>query len=147
MIERYAVTILGAGPAGLFAADRLAGRGDDLLVIDCGPEPRSRTAGVQGVGGAGLFSDGKLNLSTQIGGDPATFGRTHAEVLLVKNSGCQIAPVAANRRSDSRHPAPRSIALTDRRTIELYSADTSRRVKWTTAANAFSFPPCLSTNC
>ena len=69
MVDRHIVTILGAGPAGLFAADRLAGRVDDLLVIDAGSEPWERTAGVQGVGGAGLFSDGKLNLSTQIGGD------------------------------------------------------------------------------
>jgi uncharacterized FAD-dependent dehydrogenase len=81
--EQYSVVILGAGPAGLFAADRLAGRLEDLLVIDAGLEPRSRAAGVQGVGGAGLFSDGKLNLSTQIGGDATSFGRTHAEVQTV----------------------------------------------------------------
>ncbi|MBI3463214.1 MAG: FAD-dependent oxidoreductase [Planctomycetes bacterium] len=80
MSDEFAVVILGAGPAGLFAADRLAGRADGVVVIDAGPEPAARTAGVQGVGGAGLFSDGKLNLSTLIGGDPASFGRSHADV-------------------------------------------------------------------
>lgn len=73
------VIIVGGGPAGLFAAHHLAGNSDlRVLLIDKGKAPRSRTCPVghqqspachqcrpcnilSGIGGAGLFSDGKLN--------------------------------------------------------------------------------------
>jgi len=74
------VAILGAGPAGLFAAHRLAGSGLQILVIDKGDEPARRQSVTCGVGGAGAFSDGKLNLTPEIGGDAASFHRTPEEV-------------------------------------------------------------------
>lgn len=69
------VTIVGAGPAGLFSAYELAKHGLKPLVIERGKRPleRSRKEMLYGVGGAGLFSDGKLNLSPFIGGDLTEF--------------------------------------------------------------------------
>jgi uncharacterized FAD-dependent dehydrogenase len=67
-IERVDVAIIGAGPAGLFAALRLAGT-LDLVVVDRRPHP----------GGAGGYTDGKLNLSPQIGLDLAELGLSEAE--------------------------------------------------------------------
>lgn len=76
----YDVILIGAGTAGLFAANRLAGSGLKVLVIDRGDEPEKRKDMNFGVGGAGTFSDGKLNLSHRIGGDPSSFGRSASEV-------------------------------------------------------------------
>jgi len=56
------VLIVGAGPAGLFAAHELAGRFDVTVL-----EKRGF------VGGSGLHSDGKLNFHPQIGGDLTEF--------------------------------------------------------------------------
>lgn len=80
MREVYDVLIIGAGSAGLFAADRLAESGLKVLVVDRGAEPEKRRDMNFGVGGAGTFSDGKLNLTHRIGGDPDSFGRTAREV-------------------------------------------------------------------
>jgi uncharacterized FAD-dependent dehydrogenase len=53
-------------------------------VIDRGRHPDDRELGdVHGIGGAGMASDGKLNLSTLIGGDGSTFGRSEAEVQAI----------------------------------------------------------------
>ncbi len=76
----YDVAIIGAGPAGLFAAERLSHHDLSVLVIDRGDEPDKRDNMNYGIGGAGTFSDGKLNLSYRIGGDPASFGRTATDV-------------------------------------------------------------------
>jgi uncharacterized protein len=77
------VLIVGAGPAGLFAALSCAAAGmTNVTVIDAGPdvEDRRRASDLsrqvgwghpdyeRGVGGAGLFSDGKLCLSLDVGG-------------------------------------------------------------------------------
>lgn len=65
MAHRYEeLVIVGAGPAGLAAANAAASA--EPLVIDAGSRQDQRrhaepTAVVQGVGGAGLFSDGKLS--------------------------------------------------------------------------------------
>lgn len=71
---KYDVAIVGAGPAGIFTALGLS-RNSDLRVIlvDKGPDidKRSRERReylISGWGGAGAFSDGKLNFSTEIGG-------------------------------------------------------------------------------
>ena len=66
------VIIVGAGPAGLFAALELMDKAE-VLVIDKGKNVEERSNGVQGVGGAGGISDGKLNLHPKIGGDLTEF--------------------------------------------------------------------------
>lgn len=64
------VVIVGAGPAGLFSAYVLRGKAD-ITIIDKGPALEQRLNELEnvvfGVGGAGLFSDGKLNFSPEIG--------------------------------------------------------------------------------
>jgi uncharacterized protein len=80
-MQNWDLVIIGAGPAGLFAADAAAGRGLSVLVIERGRHPDDREQGdVHGLGGAGMSSDGKLNLTPRIGGDGATFGRSEAEI-------------------------------------------------------------------
>jgi uncharacterized FAD-dependent dehydrogenase len=84
MAKVYDVTIVGAGPAGIFASLELCDAGLDVLLLDKGREIDARVCPVQtrsgscalcspchlvsGFGGAGAFSDGKLTLSTQVGG-------------------------------------------------------------------------------
>lgn len=82
---QYDVIIVGAGPAGIFSALELTKDTDNLkiLMLDVGPDvdkrkcPASRGLGcincdpcflLSGWGGAGAFSDGKLTLSTEVGG-------------------------------------------------------------------------------
>jgi uncharacterized protein len=60
------VIIVGAGPAGLFAAHSLSARHDVTLL-----ERRSY------VGGSGLHSDGKLNFHPMVGGDLTEFMAEH----------------------------------------------------------------------
>jgi uncharacterized FAD-dependent dehydrogenase len=75
MTRRYRVVIVGAGPAGIFAALELTRAGvDGVLLLEKGPDlPERQRLGREGSmlagwGGAGAFSDGKLALSTEIGG-------------------------------------------------------------------------------
>lgn len=68
------VAIVGAGPAGLFAARELVTAGLRLIVVEKGLAPKERTSLTCGVGGAGAFSDGKLNLTPRIGGEPEELG-------------------------------------------------------------------------
>ena len=81
---KYDVIIVGAGPAGIFSALEIAGKTNlGILMLERGPDinqrkcPASRGFGcvncepcalVSGWGGAGAFSDGKLTLSTEVGG-------------------------------------------------------------------------------
>ncbi len=67
----YDVLIVGAGPAGLFAAYRLGSKDVKVLVIDKGKDitERSENDIMSGVGGAGAYSDGTVNLRPDIGGD------------------------------------------------------------------------------
>jgi len=76
----FDVILIGAGPAGLFAAEILAGKSLSVLVLDRGDEPLKRHDVNFGIGGAGAFSDGKLNLTSRIGGEPESFGRKADEV-------------------------------------------------------------------
>ncbi|MDM7913566.1 MAG: NAD(P)/FAD-dependent oxidoreductase [Methanotrichaceae archaeon] len=76
--------IIGAGPAGLFAALELSKLGSEVLVVDKGSDIPERICPMKkkdqclhcvpchimcGVGGAGTYSDGLLNLHPAIGGD------------------------------------------------------------------------------
>ncbi len=58
MDKKYDICIIGSGPAGLFAADRLSGEGYKVAIIE-------KTKYCSG----GLINDGKLNLTTKIGMD------------------------------------------------------------------------------
>ena len=92
--EAKKIMIVGSGPAGLFCALRLADRGFAPVVIDRGTDVDTRSAAVArffsggrldpdnnvqfGEGGAGTFSDGKLNTQTHSGYNAdvlATFAR------------------------------------------------------------------------
>jgi len=77
---KYDVAIVGAGSAGLFAALELAETNLKVIVLEAGLSPKARTSITSGVGGAGTFSDGKLNLNSKIGGNPAAIGCTPAEL-------------------------------------------------------------------
>ncbi|MDH5781882.1 MAG: FAD-dependent monooxygenase, partial [Dehalococcoidia bacterium] len=84
MAKKYAVVIVGGGPAGIFASLELSDAGIDVLLLDKGREIDARSCPIQkgsdrcilcspchlvsGFGGAGAFSDGKLTLSTEVGG-------------------------------------------------------------------------------
>jgi uncharacterized FAD-dependent dehydrogenase len=73
-MSTYEVVIIGAGPAGLFAALGLENLGvGKVLLVEQGPDLEARhrnTPGglLCGWGGAGAFSDGKLILSPEVGG-------------------------------------------------------------------------------
>jgi len=82
--EDYDVIIVGAGPAGIFAALELADSGLHVLLLEKGRDleqracPIARRADrcvscrpcsmVSGFGGAGAYSDGKLTLTPDVGG-------------------------------------------------------------------------------
>jgi len=82
--RKYDAIIVGGGPAGIFAALELSGAGLKVLLLEKGKDidrrhcPARDSGGscisctpchiVCGLGGAGAFSDGKLVLSTQVGG-------------------------------------------------------------------------------
>ena len=95
------VLIIGAGPAGIFTAMELLrkGRKGKILLVEKGKAIEERrcpkaTTGrcmsckpychiTTGFSGAGAFSDGKLSLSTEVGGDlPQLIGEEQAESLI-----------------------------------------------------------------
>ncbi len=69
MAKKYDVIIIGGGPAGIFAALELTMQANlEILLIEKGKDIDQRSDVVSGFGGAGAFSDGKLTLSSQVGG-------------------------------------------------------------------------------
>jgi len=98
--KAFDVVIVGAGPAGLFAAWHLAKNTDlSILVIDKGKDVSKRRCPIKaskacrhcrpcnilsGIGGAGLFSDGKLNFIHKLGKTDLTqfLDRRSAEILI-----------------------------------------------------------------
>jgi len=112
------VVIIGAGPAGLIAAYELAKYGIAATVIEEGADVKDRKCPmlkvgycikckpchfVHGVGGGGTFSDGKLNLNPEIGGnllefmpaDDANRAISYVEQLFVDYGGGEI-PVSGD---------------------------------------------------
>ncbi|MGM0472298.1 MAG: NAD(P)/FAD-dependent oxidoreductase [Bacillota bacterium] len=99
--DRYDVIIVGAGPAGIFTAlEIMKERSDeDILILEKGPDIDSRSCPAKeneiscigcdncsivcGWGGAGAFSDGKLTLTSEIGGNLADYiGRDRLDELV-----------------------------------------------------------------
>jgi len=100
MAKKYDVIIVGGGPAGIFAALELSqASGLDILLIEKGRDIDERQCPVRdrggycppctpcnlvcGLGGAGAFSDGKLTLSSQVGGQLTDYlGVNNTESLI-----------------------------------------------------------------
>ncbi len=82
-MEKYDVIVVGGGPAGLFAAYYIVENSDlRVLILEKGDFPKKRKCPISrnsrckhctpcnimsGIGGAGLFSDGKLNFIPKLG--------------------------------------------------------------------------------
>lgn len=78
-MDKYDVVIIGAGPSGIFSAIELSKLNKlKILIVDKGMDLQTRISLIEkehrgitlssGWGGAGAFSDGKLNLSLETGG-------------------------------------------------------------------------------
>ena len=99
-MKNYDIVIVGAGPAGIFTAYQLRKRNykGSILIIEKGKSierrhcPKDKTgkcvkcdpcAITTGFSGAGAFSDGKLSLSPEVGGDlPELIGYDTVEKLI-----------------------------------------------------------------
>ncbi|HUV04692.1 MAG TPA: NAD(P)/FAD-dependent oxidoreductase [Armatimonadota bacterium] len=89
-MEKYDVIIVGAGPAGIFAALELSKvESLKVIILDKGSDIEERLREVPrsllcGWGGAGAFSDGKLTLSTQVGGQLTAYVPEEEAARLIK---------------------------------------------------------------
>ncbi len=98
---KYDVVIVGAGPSGLFAARELIANGKKVVIIDKGKkiserscplkEGRTKTCAhckpcnvICGWGGAGSYSDGKLTLTPEFGGNLENYIGRKALLELIK---------------------------------------------------------------
>lgn len=100
-MQKYDVIIIGAGPAGIFTAIEMLKRGSKkkILIAEKGraienrscPKSKTKTCVsckpychiTTGFSGAGAFSDGKLSLSYEVGGDlPTLIGESFAQELI-----------------------------------------------------------------
>ncbi|MDR1136775.1 MAG: FAD-dependent oxidoreductase [Synergistaceae bacterium] len=101
MNEKYDAAIVGAGPAGLFAARELSQAGKKVLLLDKGRSIGQRICPLKngarecahcqpcnvvcGWGGAGAFSDGKLTLTPDFGGNLEQYcGRKELTALIAE---------------------------------------------------------------
>jgi uncharacterized FAD-dependent dehydrogenase len=88
----YRVVIVGSGPAGIFTALTLAEAGvDGVIMIDQGKNLENRNHCdakdvLCGWGGAGAYSDGKLALSTEVGGYLSDFIDHESLIKLLKRT-------------------------------------------------------------
>ncbi|MCX6011574.1 MAG: NAD(P)/FAD-dependent oxidoreductase [Chloroflexi bacterium] len=99
MTKKYDVIIVGGGPAGIFAALELAPDDLKILLIEEGRDIDKRHCPARdtglpcppctpcnlvcGLGGAGAFSDGKLTLTSKVGGRlPSYLGEDQTEALI-----------------------------------------------------------------
>jgi thioredoxin reductase len=95
----YEVIIVGAGPAGIFAALTLADAGaKPVLLIELGKDigERCREDMLCGWGGAGAYSDGKLTLSPEVGGFLGEFLDRGALLQLLKRADAMGRPTASS---------------------------------------------------
>ena len=100
-MSKYDVIIVGAGPAGIFTALEMLKLGSkkNILIVEKGKAiehrrcPKTKTKQcvsckpfchiTTGFSGAGAFSDGKLSLSYEVGGDlPSLIGENRAQELI-----------------------------------------------------------------
>ncbi|MBA1334696.1 MAG: NAD(FAD)-utilizing dehydrogenase [Firmicutes bacterium] len=110
--DKYDVIIVGAGPAGIFTAIELTKNRDlDVLIIDKGRQILKRTcpartgectncdpcAIVTGWAGAGAFSDGKLSLSPEVGGNITDYLEEQEAEELIKYADEIYLKFGANR--------------------------------------------------
>ncbi len=101
MTKKYDVIIIGGGPAGIFAALELTQRnGLSVLLMEKGKDLSQRRCPVRdtggscveclpcnlvcGLGGAGAFSDGKLVLSSEVGGHLSEYLGEERTAALIK---------------------------------------------------------------
>jgi uncharacterized FAD-dependent dehydrogenase len=99
MTKKYDVIIVGGGPAGIFAALELVPADLKILLIEEGRDIDKRQCPARdtglpcppctpcnlvcGLGGAGAFSDGKLTLTSKVGGRlPSYLGEDQTEALI-----------------------------------------------------------------
>ena len=88
--RKYDVIIVGAGPAGIFAALELSKvDGIKVVILDKGSDIEKRVLETPrsllcGWGGAGAFSDGKLTLSTEVGGQLTSYLPDEEVARLIK---------------------------------------------------------------
>ena len=131
----YDVIIIGAGPAGIFTALELADTGASILIVEKGHDIRQRVALngdrtapakdrrmniVSGWGGAGAFSDGKLTLTTEYGGnldDYINKGELSRLISYVDGVYCQFGgadrKVYGDEYKDEIHELKRKAAAAD----------------------------------
>ena len=98
----YDIIIVGAGPSGIFTAIELLRHNSDkrILIVEKGAPVEKRVcpkgkkaicmncdpcAITTGFSGAGAFSDGKLSLSYEVGGDlPQLIGEDDIDILIAE---------------------------------------------------------------
>ena len=123
-MEKYDLIIVGAGPAGIFTAVELLRHGSKkkMLLVEKGKPVEKRhcpkaevghcvncrptCAITTGFSGAGAFSDGKLSLSYEVGGDlPDLIGHEAVQAAIGEVDGVYLA-FGADGRVEGAGPRP-----------------------------------------